>query len=218
MAGNPNKKDSIGDLGQAIYVAKPRRSKTPADHTDDGDAVVDQAYAIYDAKIRHLVEPERHGEYLTLDVITGEYEIDTDDMAANSRMLERHSPDTLVTLRIGYKALGTFGMRARPVSDDETGVANRGTSKALVPVPGQEDSVVSQAIAIYDANIRHLVEPEHHGEYITLDVKTGEYEFDADGLAANFRMLERHSPETLVSLRIGYPAFGTFVGWRGVFP
>ena len=36
-----------------------------------------------------------------------------------------------------------IGMRVRPVSDDETGVANRGTSKALVPVPGQEDSVVS---------------------------------------------------------------------------
>lgn len=111
-----------------------------------------------------------------------------------------------------------IGMRVRPVSDDETGVANRGTSKALVPVPGQEDSVVSQAIAIYDTNIRHLVEPEHHGEYITLDVKTGEYEFDADDLAANFRMLERHSPETLVTLRIGYPAYGTFVGWQGVFP
>ena len=210
MAGNPNR-DNAG-------ITKRQGSKTPFDHADEGDAVVDRAYAIYDAKIRHLVEPEHHGEYLTLDVITGEYEIDADDMVANSRMLERHSPATLVTLRIGYPALGTFGMRAWPVSDDETGVANRGTSKALVPVPGQEDSVVSQAIAIYDANIRHLVEPEHHGEYITLDVKTGEYEFDADDLAANFRMLERHSPETLVTLRIGYPAYGTFVGWQGVFP
>ena len=210
MASDPNR-DNAG-------ITKRQGSKTPFDHADEGDAVVDRAYAIYDAQIRHLVEPERHGDYLTLDVTTGDYEIDADDMAANSRMLERHSPDTLVTMRIGYPAFGTFGKRVRPVSDDETGVANRGTSKALVPVPGQEDSVVAQAIAIYDAQIRHLVEPEHHGEYITLDVKTGEYEFDADGLASNFRMLERHSPETLVSLRIGYPAFGTFVGWRGVFP
>ena len=210
MAGNPNR-DNAGNT-------KRQGSKIPFDHADEGGAVVDRAYAIYDAKIRHLVEPEHRGEYLTLDVITGEYEIDADDMAANSRMLERYSPATLVTMRIGYPAFGTFGRRVRPVPDDETGVANRRTRKTLVPVPGQEDSVVSQAIAIYDANIRHLVEPEHHGEYITLDVETGEYEFDADGLAANFRMLERHSPETLVSLRIGYPAFGTFVGWRGVFP
>ena len=108
MAGNPNEKDSIGDLGQAIYVAKRRRSKTPADHTDEGDAVVDRAYAIYEAEIRHLVEPERHGDYLTLDVTTGDYEIDADDIAANSRMLERHSPATLVTMRIGYPAFGTF--------------------------------------------------------------------------------------------------------------
>lgn len=108
-------------------------------------------------------------------------------------------------------------MRVRPVSEDQAGVANRRPSKTLVPAPGHENSVVSKGIAIYDAKIRHLVEPEHHGEYITLDIETGEYEVDADSLAANFRMLEQHSAETLVSLRIGYPAFGTFVGWRGVF-
>ena len=210
MASDPNR-DNAG-------ITRRQGSKTPFDHTDEGDEVVDRAYAIYDAKIRHRVEPGHHGEYLTLDVVTGEYEIDADDMAANSRMLERYSPATLVSLRIGYPAFGTFGKRVRPVSAHETGVANRGTSKALVPVPGQEDSVVAQAIAIYDAKIRHLVEPEHHGEYITLDVKTGEYEFDADGLASNFSMLERHSPETLVTLRIGFPAYGTFVGWQGVFP
>ena len=190
MAGNSNKKDRIRDL----------------------------AHAIYDADIRDLVETAYHGEYLTLDVVTGEYDIDADELAGNLRMLERHPPENLFTFRIGYKAFGTFGMRARPMSDDEAGVADRRTSKTLAPAPGQEHTVVSQAFAIYDAKIRHLVEPEHHGEYLTLDVKTGEYELDADSLAANFRMLERHSPETLVSLRIGYPAFGTFVGWRGVFP
>ena len=51
MASNPNKKDRIVDL----------------------------ACAMYDSKIRHLVEPERQGEYLTLDVVTGEYEIDADE-------------------------------------------------------------------------------------------------------------------------------------------
>lgn len=190
MASNPNKKDHFGDL----------------------------AHAIYDAEIRHLVEPDHHGEFLTLDVISGEYEIDADDVASSSRMLERHPPENLFTLRIGYPALGTFGMRVRPVSDGETEIVDGGTRKTLVPAPGHEHSVVSQAIAIYDTKIRHLVEPDHHGEYITLDVKTGEYDFDTDSLAANVRMLERHSAETLVSLRIGYPAFGTFVGWQGVFP
>ena len=210
MASNPNRGNS--------EISRRQRSKTPANHTDEGDAVVDQAYAIYDAQIRHLVEPERHGEYLTIDVKTGEYEIDADALTANLRMLERHSPETLVSLRVGYAAFGTFGMRVRPVSEDQAGVTSGRPSKTLVPAPGHEHSVVSQAIAIYDAKIRHLVEPERHGEYITLDVKTGEYEVDADDMAANSRMLLRHSPDNLVSLRIGYPAFGTFVGWQGVFP
>lgn len=190
MASNPNKKDRIVDL----------------------------ACAMYDSEIRHLVESEHNGKYLTLDVVTGEYEIDADDLAATSRMLERHSAENLFTFRIGYLAFGAFGMRVRPVSEDQAGVAGRRPSKTLVPAPGHENSVVSKGIAIYDAKIRHLVEPERHGEYITLDVKTGEYEVDADDMAANCRMLERHSAETLVTLRIGYPAYGTFVGWRGVFP
>ncbi|MDE2785132.1 MAG: hypothetical protein OXL37_00565 [Chloroflexota bacterium] len=198
-------------------IDKQEGNKTPTDRTDEGAAVVELAYAIYEAKIRHLVEPERHGEYLTIDVKTGEYEVDADSLAANLRMLKRHSAETLVSLRIGYPAFGTFGMRVRPVSDAETEVVDRRTRKTLSPAPGHEHSVVSQAIAIYDAKIRHLVEPKHHGEYLALDVKTEEYDFDTDSLAANARMLERHSPETLVLLRIGYPAFGTFVGWQGVF-
>ena len=99
---------SSNPISDNAGIAKRQRNKPPADHTDEGDAVVDRAYAIYDAQIRHLVEPEHHGEYLTLDVRTGEYEIDADDMAANSRMLERHGPETLVTMRIGYPAFGTF--------------------------------------------------------------------------------------------------------------
>ena len=38
-------------------------------------SVGDRARAIYDNRLRDLVEPEHHGEYLTLDVTTGEYEI-----------------------------------------------------------------------------------------------------------------------------------------------
>jgi len=185
--------------------------------SEGSKSICDQAQAIYDSEVKHLVEPDHHGEYLTLDVVTGEYEIDADDMASSSRMLEHHPPENLFTFRIGYRAFGTFGMRVRPVSDGEAEVASRRTRKTLVPAPGHEHSVVSQGMAIYDAKIRHLVEPEHHGEYLALDVKTGEYDFDTDSLAANARMLERHSPETLVLLRIGYPAFGTFVGWQGVF-
>ena len=82
----------------------------------------------------------------------------------------------------------------------------------------QSKSVGDRARAIYDSQISHLVEPEHHGKFLTLDVTTGEYEIDTDSLAGNLRMLQNHLPENLFSLRIGYPAFGTFVGWRGKRP
>lgn len=82
--------------------------------------------------------------------------------------------------------------------------------------PKKRKSIGPQAQAIYDSEIRHLVEPKHHGEYITLDVMTGDYEIDVDDLAANFRMLERHSAETLFTFRIGYRAYCTMIGMRGI--
>ena len=105
-------------------------------------------------------------------------------------------------------------MSSNPISDN-AGITKQEENKT----PTDEGAeVVEQAYAIYEAKIRHLVEPERHGEYLALDVKTGEYEIDIDDMAANSRMLERHSPETLVMMRIGFPAFGTFVGWRGLMP
>lgn len=79
-------------------------------------------------------------------------------------------------------------------------------------------AIAAQAHAIYDAEIRRRVEPNHHGEYLTLNVKTGEYEVDANDLVATDKMLERHSPEHSFTFRIGYPAFGTFIGWQGIMP
>ena len=84
--------------------------------------------------------------------------------------------------------------------------------------PKKRKGIGPKARVIYDADIRHLVEPEHHGEYLTLDVETGEYEIDSDDLAGSLRMLESHSPENLFTFRIGYPAFGTFVGWSDLMP
>ena len=75
-----------------------------------------------------------------------------------------------------------------------------------------------KARAICDPDLRHLVEPEHHGERLTLDVETGEYEIDSDDLTGSLRMLETHSPENLFTFRIGYPALGAFAGWGNLMP
>ncbi len=59
----------------------------------------------------------------------------------------------------------------------------------------------------YVSSIQPIVEtPENIGKQIVIDVETGEYDVDADGLAANLRMLARRPDAALYGLRIGYDA------------
>jgi len=57
----------------------------------------------------------------------------------------------------------------------------------------------------YDRFLRDKLEPEHKGKYLVLDIETGEYEMDADEMAAIDRARAR-MPETLFYiLRVGCP-------------
>ena len=69
-----------------------------------------RAHAIYDAELRHKLEPHEHGRYLALEVETGDYEIADNIVDANEKMRERHPLPTLFyTFRIGYPAAAKFG-------------------------------------------------------------------------------------------------------------
>jgi len=66
---------------------------------------------------------------------------------------------------------------------------------------------------LYEQQIRPLVEtPENIGKQIVIDVETGDYEIDEDGLAASRRLLARHPGAALYGLRIGYNAVYTLGG------
>lgn len=72
------------------------------------------------------------------------------------------------------------------------------------------ESRYDEARAIYNADIKHLVEPEHNGKYLVLNVETGHYEIDDRLVMADLRMLEKHQIPKGVkpphySFRIGYP-------------
>lgn len=65
--------------------------------------------------------------------------------------------------------------------------------------------------AIYNADIKHLVEPDLNGKYLVLNVETGHYEIDERLGMADFRMLEKYKyPKGELpphfAFRIGYPA------------
>lgn len=66
---------------------------------------------------------------------------------------------------------------------------------------------------LYEQNIRATVEtPENIGKQIVIDVETGKYEIDDDGLAASRRMLAKRPDAALYGMRIGYNAVYTLGG------
>ena len=73
------------------------------------EGVAERGEAIYEQHIRPHVEGEGKGKYLVLDIETGEYEIDQDDLAATKRLMAK-CPDAVVYgLRIGYPAAYRLG-------------------------------------------------------------------------------------------------------------
>lgn len=66
--------------------------------------VAQRGQDIYEERIRSKVESEHRGEFLVLDVDSGEYEIDPEDLVASKRLLARCPDAVIYGLRIGYRA------------------------------------------------------------------------------------------------------------------
>ena len=168
--------------------------------TQTGESLRERAWAIYNADLKHLVEPEHKGKYLVLNVETGDYEIDERLGQATATMMERFplpkgERPPFFGFRIGYPA--TYDRRPRI----------KGT-----PISAEEwpNSLPGRAHAIYDAEIKHLVEPEHHGKYLVMHMETHEYEIDARLGLAIARMMERFQipkgeKPPFFGFRVGYP-------------
>ena len=65
--------------------------------------------ALYDQTIRPLVEPDHQGEFLILDVNTGDYEMDAEDMTASERLLARRPDAALFGVRVGHRTAYRLG-------------------------------------------------------------------------------------------------------------
>ena len=65
----------------------------------------------YEREIRPKVEEGNTGRILIIDIETGDYEIDDDQLAAAHRALAKHPGAALYGMRIGYPALGKIGGR-----------------------------------------------------------------------------------------------------------
>jgi hypothetical protein len=63
---------------------------------------------VYQRDIRGKVMPQEKGKFLILDIESGDYEVDKDDLRAEERLRSRHPDGVFYGLRIGYKTAYTF--------------------------------------------------------------------------------------------------------------
>lgn len=75
------------------------------------------------------------------------------------------------------------------------------------------EEIVRRGQELYEQKIRDKVETEENiGKQIVIDIETGEYDIDEDGLAASLRLMAKHPGAALYGARVGYDAVYTFGG------
>ena len=79
--------------------------------TLDCEALAQRGQEYYDRVLRAEVEPEHKGEFLVLEVESGEYELDADEAAALNRAMERHPDHVFYVLRVGSRTAHRIGAR-----------------------------------------------------------------------------------------------------------
>ena len=75
-------------------------------------------------------------------------------------------------------------------------------------VTANEIELARQGREYYRRVLRAKLEPEHKGQYLVLDVETGEYELDEDECAALHRARANKPHTVFYILRVGYPTVG----------
>lgn len=75
---------------------------------------------------------------------------------------------------------------------------------ALVRLAKEE--IGQRGVAIYDAKLRSLLEPQHRGQFVAIDVESEDYEVADEARDARVRLHERRPEAQVLVERIGYPA------------
>ena len=67
-------------------------------------------------------------------------------------------------------------------------------------------SVASQGKELYVTKIRELTRETAKGDYVVIDVHSGDFEVDSDDLTATMRLMERRPDAVTWAVCVGYPA------------
>jgi hypothetical protein len=76
------------------------------------EEIATRAEKLYEQEIRAKVEAGNVGKYLAVDIETGDYVVDEDEMNVIKRAMEKHPGGAFHLLRIGYPTMGRIGANA----------------------------------------------------------------------------------------------------------
>ncbi len=82
----------------------------------------------------------------------------------------------------------------------------------MVTTQHTADEIARIGEAIYQRDIRPRVMPGYKGEFLVVEINTGEYEVDRDDLAASERLRVRVPDGEYFGLRIGFTTAYTLAG------
>jgi hypothetical protein len=71
---------------------------------------------IYERDVRPRIEAGDEGKFVVIDIDTGAYVIDEDELAASDRLFARNSDAQLWVTRVGSRCARRFGLHTRPIS------------------------------------------------------------------------------------------------------
>ena len=171
------------------------------DHKENAEEI---GRAIYKSKILPSLQPEDKGKVVVIDIHSGDYEIDREDITALLRLLERRPNAYTWAERVGYPAVyymgAGYGFRVKTVSPSD-------------------DAKKTEEIgrAIYKSKILPLMQPEDKGKVVVIDIHSGDYEIDREDITALLRLLERRPNAYTWAERVGHPAvyyMGAGYGFR----
>ncbi len=104
-----------------MRTTKPRYSK---------DEFARRGDRIYEQDIHPHLTPEDEGKFVLIDIETGAYEIDEDELVASDRLLARFPTAQVWMAQVGLRAA-----RIRPLSKQRKTPRRLGTAKGKVTVP-----------------------------------------------------------------------------------
>ena len=105
--------------------------------------------AIYDDQLRPVLEKANEGKFVAIDIETGAYEVDSDELAASDRLVARGPNAQIWLRRIGSRYARHFGAHRRSLHGMITGiVTDRREAVIRLRVRGPAGKTLAQRHAL----------------------------------------------------------------------